>query len=125
MINETLKTIMPGYGLASLLAEQLLESNKNSKEILDTNDEKKITLELKRKKVETEILELEAKVAQELAISKRIENAEVVEIEEYYEGSGKGNAGASVDENSFKFGLAGEGKKITKRIYRFTGFRNE
>jgi hypothetical protein len=124
MIDETIKTILfPGYGIASSIAEQLSNSNKNSREILDSDDEIKIVKELKRKKVETEILELEAKVAQELAISRRIENANVVEIEEYYEGSGKGNAGVNVEENSVKLGLSGEGKKITKRIYRFTGFK--
>jgi len=117
--------IFPAYGIASSIAEQLTDSNKNSREILDSNDEFKIEKELKRKKIETEILQLEAKVAQELAISKRIENAEIVEIEEYYEAAGKGNAGASVEENNIKVGLSGEGKKITKRIYRFTGFKEQ
>lgn len=123
MINETIKSAFPLYGIASSIAEQFLDSNKNSREILETNDETKINKELIRKKVETQILELEAKVAQELAISKRIENAEIVEIEEYFEGFGKGNAGVKVEENSLNVGLSGEGRKVTKRVYRFTGFK--
>lgn len=125
MINEKFKVIFPAYGIASSIAEQLTNSNKNSREILDSNDEVKIEKELKRKKIETEILELEAKVTQELAISKRIENAEIVEIEEYYEGSAKGSVGANVDESKLSVGLTGEGRKISKRIYRFTGFKAE
>ena len=123
MINNTIKVMFPLYGIASSIAEQFVDSNKSSREILQTNDETKINNELKRKKVETEILEMEAKIAQELAISKRIENAEIVEIEEYFEGFGKGNAGVNVEEKSFKVGLSGEGRKVTKRVYRFTGFK--
>lgn len=123
MIKDALKFAIPGYGLASTIAEQYIDSNKNSREILKTNDEQKIQLELVRKKAETEILEMEAKIAQELAISKRIENAAIVEIEEYYEGSGSGNIGLGVEEKSIKFGFSGEGKKVTKRVYRFTGFQ--
>lgn len=125
MIDDALKILIPGYGIASSLAEQFTKSNKNSQEILDTNDDEKIKLELKRKKFETEILEMEAKVAQELAISRRIENAAVVEIEEYYEGSGKGNAGLNAQKGSVDIGLSGEGKKITKRIYRFSGYEEK
>ncbi len=123
MIKDALKFAFPVYGLASTIAEQYVDSNKNSREILKTNDEQKIKVELTRKKAETEILEMEAKIAQELAISKRIENASIVEIEEYYEGSGSGNIGLSAEEKSIKFGASGEGKKVTKRVYRFTGFQ--
>ena len=125
MKNEILQKVIPTYGFISSIAEQLLDSNKNSREILQTNDDEKINNEIKRKKAETQILELEAKVAQELAISKRIESAEIVEIEEYYEGFGKGNVGVNAEEGIVKVGLSGEGKKVTKRIYRFTGFKVE
>ena len=123
MMNDVLKTVFPAYGLASTIAEQFIDSNKNSREILKSNDEEKIKLELARKKVETEILEMEAKISQEIAISKRIENASIVEIEEYYEGLGSGNIGLGLEEKSIKLGVSGEGKRITKRVYRFTGFQ--
>ncbi|UOE38418.1 hypothetical protein [Chryseobacterium oryzae] len=124
MINDTIKTAFPLYGIASTIAEQFIDSQKSSRDILQTNDESRINQELNRKKVETEILELEAKVAQELAISKRIESAEIVEIEEYFEGFGKGNLGVNYEEKSLKAGMSGEGRKVTKRIYRFTGFKD-
>ena len=64
---------------------------------------------------------IQAQVAQELAIAHRIENAEEVEIEEYYEGSGKGGAGIGTDGVSVNLSVGAEGRKVTKRVYRFTG----
>ena len=123
MIKDTLKIAFPVYGLAGTIIEQFIDSNKNSREILNSNDEQKIKIELARKKAETEILEMEAKIAQELAISKRIENANIVEIEEFYEGLGSGHVGFTPEGNSIKLGASGEGKKVVKRVYRFTGFQ--
>ncbi|WP_181898569.1 hypothetical protein [Halobacillus trueperi] len=65
--------------------------------------------------------EIQARVAQELAIAERISNAETVEIEEFYDGSGEGNVGLNAKENSFTVGASGEGRKITKRVYKFSG----
>ena len=66
----------------------------------------------------------QAKIAQELAISERISNAEVVEIEEFYDVSGSAPAGAHVNKDSAACGLGAEGKSVTKRIYQFRGFRD-
>jgi len=65
----------------------------------------------------------QARIAQELAIAKRIENADVVEIEEFYDASGKGNIGISADANSgvASFGIGAEGRRVVKRIYHFKG----
>lgn len=49
--------------------------------------------------------ESQAKVAQELAIAQRINTAEEVEIEEFYDVSGKGNIGLQVDMKSETLGL--------------------
>jgi|GEM_PF-2254427 len=62
-----------------------------------------------------------AKIAQELAIAQRITNAEVVEIEEFYDRSGSGQAGLGVSESSFNLGVKGDGKSVVKRVYKFTG----
>lgn len=64
----------------------------------------------------------QAKIAQELAIAERIRTAETVEIEEIYEGTGKG--GLSVDYSATGIGgkLSGEGSRVSKRIYRFNGW---
>ncbi|WP_251855399.1 hypothetical protein [Enterococcus italicus] len=59
----------------------------------------------------------------EIAIAERINNSETVEIEEYFEGSGKGEGGIGVDfqAKTGKLGGSGESSKITKRVYKFTG----
>jgi len=65
----------------------------------------------------------QAKVAQEIAIAKRITSAEEVEIEEYYDLSGTAEIGLAGKpaESEISFGAKGSGRKVTKRIYRFKG----
>lgn len=68
--------------------------------------------------------EIQARVAQELAIAERIGNAETVEIEEFYDVGGEGNVGVSAKKGSLNVGVSGEGRKVTKRIYKFKGVIN-
>lgn len=75
--------------------------------------------ELDRQRIELEFAKIQACIQQELAIAKRIEDAEEVEIEEYYDLSGKGKAGLDIKEDSIDLGLSAEGSKVSKRIYRF------
>lgn len=63
----------------------------------------------------------QAKIAQEMAIAHRIMNAETVEIEEFYDKSASGQAGLGVNETGVNLGLKGDGKSVTKRIYKFSG----
>lgn len=63
----------------------------------------------------------QARIAQELAIAHRITNAETVEIEEFYDKSGSGQAGVGVTETGLNIGLRGDGKSVVKRIYKFSG----
>ena len=63
----------------------------------------------------------QARVAQELAIARRIEGAADVQIEEYYEYSGDGSLGLKTDGNGLTIGASGSGQRVSKRIYRFTG----
>ncbi|MCM3111693.1 hypothetical protein [Lederbergia lenta] len=65
--------------------------------------------------------EIQARVAQELAIAERISNAETVEIEEFYDVSGEGNLGVNAKKGSVNVGASGDGRKVTKRIYKFKG----
>ena len=74
-----------------------------------------------RAEIKAKALLAQAKVEQELAISRRIDSAEEVEIEEFYDTSGKGNAGLNTDGETFSFGVGGEGRKVTKRIIKFKG----
>lgn len=64
----------------------------------------------------------QAKVEQELAIAQRINTAETVEIEEFYEASGKGGLNVQSSESGVTGCLSGEGSKVTRRIYRFNGW---
>lgn len=86
-----------------------------------------LEVEVIKQKMKMEFAQAQARVAQELAIAKRIENAAEVEIEEFYDTSGKGNLGLQADlkAETAALGLGGEGRKITKRIYHFRGWRAE
>ncbi len=63
----------------------------------------------------------QARVAQEISIAQRIASSAEVEIEEYYDTSGKGSAGLKAEDKNITFGLSGEGRKVTKRIIKFKG----
>ena len=68
--------------LVSKIAEYALESIKDdpSKKTLE-----ELELVAKKQELQMQMAEAQAKVAQELAIAKRIEIAEEVEIEEFYD----------------------------------------
>jgi hypothetical protein len=67
------------------------------------------------------IVMAQAKAQQEQAIALRIACAEEVQIEEYYDTTGKGHLGVSAKEEGITAGLGGEGRRVTKRIIKFTG----
>ena len=77
-------------------------------------------------KITAEVLTNQAKVQQEQAIATRILLAEVVEIEEYYDISGQGNLVLSADgaSETITLGASLQGKKISKRVIKFSGFNN-
>ncbi|WP_448757720.1 hypothetical protein [Aggregatibacter sp.] len=81
------------------------------------------TLELDAKKQELNIAlaEAQARVAQELAIARRIEVAEQVEIEEFYDLNGDANLGVQGKGKAIALGLTASGQRVSKRIYKFTG----
>ena len=71
------------------------------------------------------LLEQQVRLAKEFAIARRIDTAEKVIIEEYYESRGSGKAGAALDpaKRSGKAELSGSGERVTKRVYTFEGVR--
>jgi hypothetical protein len=77
-----------------------------------------------RQELLAQIAQVQARVAQELAIATRISTAEVVEIEEFYDTSGKGGISATMQGDSVTAGITGEGRKVTKRVYKFTGWHD-
>ncbi|MDD4964820.1 MAG: hypothetical protein PHI11_12970 [Gallionella sp.] len=92
----------------------------------DTKNTDLIELQLtaRKQEIQMQMLEAQAKVAQELAIAKRIEMAEEVEIEEFYDLSGEGNTGLNVKESSVSVGVSASGHRVTKRIYKFRGLNS-
>ena len=102
-----------------------VEASSNSMNEASARSLEALREEAAKQEIKMEFSQHQARVAQELAIAKRIENAvEVeIEIEEYYDNSGKGSAGLSVNAESQtgSFGLSGESRKVSKRVYRFKG----
>lgn len=80
-----------------------------------------LTEEANKQRIVMEFQAHQARVAQELAIAERIASSHEVQIEEFYDGSGKGNLGLNADGQSISLGASGEGRRVTKRIIRFTG----
>lgn len=113
---KTLKFIYP-------FESYFLEKSIEVAEILKNGDLAEMKIELEKKIIESKILELQAKTDQEFAISRRIDNAIDVEIEEFYESSGEGKLGGTASEKSLGIDLSGSEKKITKRIYKFKGMK--
>ena len=71
------------------------------------------------------IAEGRARIARELAIARRIDTAEDVEIEEYYDSAHEGQGGLNVDsKKGVSLGGSGSGKNVSKRVYRFKGWRD-
>lgn len=81
--------------------------------------------EIVKQNLQMQFAQQQARIAQELAIARRIDNAEEVEIEEFYDTSGKGSAGISIDQSSqtASVGVGTEGRRVTKRVYHFKGWR--
>ncbi|WP_052263561.1 hypothetical protein [Comamonas thiooxydans] len=79
----------------------------------------------KRRELESAIAREDARTAQELAIAERITCAAEVEIEEFYDNSVEGKAGLNTDGTTIHLGASGGGRKVTKRVYKFRGFRSE
>lgn len=75
-----------------------------------------------RQDIETRVLQGKARIEQELAIARRIDNAEEVEIEEFYDTSGDGTLGAKVREEGITLGASGSGRRVTRRVYKFKGY---
>lgn len=103
------------------IAKLLTGAISNSLKVSESKDMSVIDSEAQKQALELQMAHAQAKVAQELAIAQRIENAEEVVIEEYYAGEAKGNVGATSDEKGITVGASAEARKVTKRIYRFIG----
>lgn len=69
-------------------------------------------------------LERRTKIIRELAISRRIDTAEKVSIEEFYDAKGDGKVGVQASDASLNIGISGSGERVTKSVYTFEGWRD-
>ena len=117
---DGLKLLSPGSYLIAKAVEKGVESfSKDTK----NNTLEELREEEIRQNIQSRVLQEQARTEQELAIARRIDNAEDVEIEEYYDLSGKASAGLNTNGEEISLGLAGEGRRVSKRIYKFKGLK--
>ena len=109
--------ISPLPGLTRSLVRALV-----SVEAASANDDiGSLLQEAREQEVSLKLMEVQARVAQEVAIASRIALAEDVEIEEFYEDSKDGHVGIKADGETIALGLGAATRGVTKRIYRFKG----
>jgi len=119
---EAIDVLKVAINPTGYLIDKMIDKNIKS---FNEGSDKSTLQELKeaglREEIKATVLQNQAKVEQELAIARRIDSAEEVEIEEYYDISGNGSLGLKGNEDGVSLGLDGEGRKITKRIIKFKG----
>lgn len=113
---------VPGYMKAAYSA---LSSSQDEVKAAETQGLATLEEEAKKQKVIMEFQAHQARVTQELAIAERIAASHEVVIEEYYEGSGKGHAGLKAEGEAISVGASGEGRRVTKRVIRFSGWAEQ
>ena len=119
MLNPTLLNALGTSPFIKLIVDLAIGDTKDNV----ASNKNLTTLELDAKKQELNIAlaEAQARVAQELAIARRIEVAEQVEIEEFYDLNGDANLGVQGKGKAIALGLTASGQRVSKRIYKFTG----
>ena len=103
------------------IAKLLAEAVTGTLVVSESKNIDKISDEANKQALELQMAHAQAKVAQEIAIAQRIENASEVVIEEYYADEKLGEAGAKANESGLSVNVSGEARRVTKRVYRFVG----
>lgn len=123
--EATKKVIRVTNPLTAMMIDTVEKSVGKSSSITEKGDIEEMKLEAMRQEISARMSEVQAKVAQELAIANRIDTAEEVTIEEFYDVSGEGGIGLNAKQDNITLGVNGGGRKVTKRIYTFKGFRDK
>ena len=119
-MKEHAKNFIKYYSPLSFLIFEAVEKSSQAVSSISDGSIEQLENEVKKRSIELDFAKKQAQIEQEMAIARRIDNAEEVEIEEFYDLSGSGNAGIGIDASSrVTAGISGEGKKVSKRIYRF------
>jgi len=121
--KEVMWQVSPFTGLVAELGEKGVELVTKASDI----GIEELKEEVAKQKLQMQFAQQQARVAQELAIARRIDNAQEVMIEEFYDESGKGGINLGVDAKSQTgtFGIGAEGNRVTKRVYHFKGWMQE
>lgn len=98
-----------------------LASSQNDIKVAEVKSIELLEKEARKQQIVMDFQAHQARVAQEISIAQRIASSAEVEIEEYYDTSGKGSAGLKAEEKDITLGFSGEGRKVTKRIIKFKG----
>ena len=118
--QEVLNAVSPMLGrLMEITASSTIKTN----EVAINGSIDELRVEAERQDITMRMTERQAKVAQELALARRIETADEVEMEEFYDINGSANAGINTDGNTISAGVGVQGQKVTKRIFRFKGHK--
>jgi hypothetical protein len=119
-LQIAVKALPTFFPVAGLIMEAMTRSQAAVTEAETLSDDS-LAKEAARQQVVMEFQAHSARVAQELAIAERMATADDVEIEEYYEGTGKATAGMKFDSGAAVVGLSGEGRRVTRRIIKLKG----
>ena len=99
-----------GLNPTGYLLSQIAESTSRNVTHSDAAADKELTtlrIEAERQELQMRISEAQARVAQEIAIARRIESADEVEMEEFYDYSGEASVGGKLDEKGVFVGAGG------------------
>jgi hypothetical protein len=114
--QETLNVVSP---LLGRLMQISVGSADHAEQTAKNGSMEELRAEAERQELTMLMAERQAKVAQELALARRIESADDVEMEEFYDVRGAAHAGLKSGEGSVSAGVGGHGQKVTRRVYRF------
>lgn len=117
-----IELFVPGY-MRSIYSA--LSKSQEDLKVAESKGVEDLEQEARKQQIVMEFQAHQARVGQELAIAERISTSEEVEIEEYYDVSGKGHAGVKAERESISLGVAGEGRRVTKQIIRFNGWSDK
>lgn len=116
--KEVLVAKNPLLGLiVKFASSEIVKSN----ELTQAGQLEEMRREAEKQEIALAMAERQAKVAQEIAIAHRIETAEEVEVEEFFEYNSKGQIGLDSDGTKLGIGIGGSGQRVSRRICRFKG----
>lgn len=124
IMEKSARAAMQINPLTNLVLEATERAIKNSNDVTKSGDIEELKAEAMRQEITLKMAKEQARVSQEIAIARRIDTADEVIIEEFYDTSGDAGLGLKSNGQDISIGLNGSGKLVTKRVYRFKGWRD-